>query len=81
MLTNNIIADFAKRTENIQQELESTRAELRDLRAEMKGHQIDKKAFAQAIKFAQMPALERAEYIETLKIYCECLGVRDFVQS
>lgn len=79
MLTNNIVAEFAKRTENIQQEMESARAELRDLRSEMKAHQIDKKAFAQAMKFAQMPAQERAEYIATLKLYCECLGVRDFV--
>jgi uncharacterized protein (UPF0335 family) len=81
MLTNNIVADFAKRTENIQQELESTRAELRDLRSEMKGHQIDKKAFAQALKFSQMAAQERADYIGTLMFYCECLGVKDFVRS
>jgi uncharacterized protein (UPF0335 family) len=81
MLTNNIVADFAKRTENIQQELESTRAELGDLRKEMKMNNIDKKAFAQALKFSQMPSQERAEYISTLTLYCECLGVNDFVRS
>ena len=77
-MTNNTVAEFAKRVEYVQQELASNRAELNDLRAELKANMIDKKAFAQAMKFANMGAVERAEYVANLVFYCECLGVKDF---